>query len=80
MSNNNFFSKANVYPTIWAIIVASIAFIGGLIWNSWSGPNEVYVTNNIPSKDTTITIITFKPDKEYFNKINKHFFSIIFKK
>lgn len=71
MSNDNFFSKKNLYPTIWAIIVMLLAFIGGLFWENISGPNEVVVLNNHTERDTTVTIILFKPDREYFEKLTK---------
>lgn len=72
MSNEKFLSKSNIYPTIWAIIVGLLGFVGILIWQSWTGPNEIIVLNNREiAKDTTITIIIFKPDKEYFKNINK---------
>ncbi|WP_028892705.1 hypothetical protein [Tenacibaculum sp. 47A_GOM-205m] len=71
MSNDKFFSKSNLYPTIWAIIVGLLAFIGGLFWENINGPNEVLVLNNKTEKDTTVTIIQFKPDQEYFEKLTK---------
>lgn len=71
MSNDKFFSKSNLFPTIWAIIVMLLAFIGGLFWENISGPNEVVVLNNQTQKDTTVTIIQFKPDQEYFEKLTK---------
>jgi hypothetical protein len=72
MSNNRFLSKSNIYPTIWAIFLGLLGFLGALIWKSWTGPDEVIVLNNRENpKDTTVTIITFKPDKEYFEKITK---------
>lgn len=69
MTNNKFFSKTNIYPTIWAIIVGLLAFIGGLIWKTYTGPDEVVVLNRDNSKDTTVTVIQFKPDQEYFNQL-----------
>lgn len=71
MSNDNFFGKSNLYPTIWAIIVGLLAFGGGLLWESISGPHEVMVLNNETKKDTTVTIIQFKPDQEYFENLTK---------
>ncbi|KFF06070.1 hypothetical protein [Flavobacterium reichenbachii] len=71
MSNDKFFSKSNIYPTVWAIIVGLIAFISGLIWKEISGPDEVLVLNKGISKDTTVTIIQFKPDQEYFDNLTK---------
>lgn len=71
MSNDKFFSKSNLYPTIWAIIVGLLAFIGGLFWKGISGPDEVVVLNNGTAKDTTVTIIQFKPDQEYFENLTK---------
>lgn len=61
----------HIYPTIWAVIVGFLAFIGGLFWKSISGPDEVLVLNKGTSKDTTVTIIQFKPDQEYFDNLNK---------
>jgi hypothetical protein len=69
MTNNKFFSKTNIYPTIWAIIVGLLAFMGGLVWKSYTGPDEVVILNRDNSKDTTITVIQFKPDQEYFNQL-----------
>lgn len=71
MSNDKFFSKSNIYPTIWAIIVGLLAFIGGLFWQSVTGPDEVVVLNSGSEKDTTVTIIQFKPDQEYFENLTK---------
>ncbi|GAB2625848.1 hypothetical protein [Belliella aquatica] len=71
MSNDNFFSKSNIYPTIWAIIVGLLAFISGLFWKGITGPDEVVVLNKGSEKDTTVTIIQFKPDQEYFENLTK---------
>jgi len=71
MSNDNFFSKSNIYPTIWAIIVGLLAFVGGLFWKGITGPDEVVVLNKETEKDTTVTIIQFKPDQEYFENLTK---------
>lgn len=71
MSNDKFFSKSNIYPTIWAIIVGLLAFVCGLLWKNISGPDEVMVLNNRTEKDTTVTIIQFKPDQEYFENLTK---------
>lgn len=71
MSNDKFLSKSNIYPTIWAIIVVLLGFIGGLFWKSINGPDEVVILNRDNSKDTTITIIQFKPDQAYFENLNK---------
>lgn len=71
MSSDKFFSKSNLYPTIWAIIVGLLAFMGGLFWENISGPNKVLVLNNQTEKDTTVTIIQFKPDQQYFEKLTK---------
>ena len=51
MSNDKFFSKSNIYPTIWAIIVGLLAFIGGLFWKGIIGPDEVVVLNKGAAKD-----------------------------
>ncbi|GHT68680.1 hypothetical protein AGMMS50239_34270 [Bacteroidia bacterium] len=71
MSNDKFFSKSNIYPAIWAIIVGLLAFLGGLFWKGITGPDEVVVLNKGTEKDTTVTIIQFKPDQEYFENITK---------
>lgn len=71
MSNDKFFSKSNIFPTIWAIIVGLLAFFGGLIWKNISGPDEVMILNRQTQKDTTVTIIQFKPDQEYFDNLTK---------
>lgn len=71
MSNDKFFSKSNIYPTIWAIIVGLLAFISGLFWKGITGPDEVVILNKGTEKDTTVTIIQFKPDQEYFENLTK---------
>lgn len=71
MSNDKFFSKSNIYPTIWAMIVGLFAFVGGLFWKGITGPDEVVVLNKANEKDTTVTIIQFKPDQEYFKNLTK---------
>tara|TARA_R110002050_G_scaffold253780_1_gene392016 strand:+ start:2011 stop:2817 length:807 start_codon:yes stop_codon:yes gene_type:complete len=71
MNNDKFFSRSNLYPAIWAIVVGLIAFIGGLLWENISGPNEVVILNNNVEKDTTVTIVQFKPDQEYFENLTK---------
>lgn len=71
MSTDNFFSKSNIYPTIWAIIVALLAFGGGLIWTSINGPDEVVIVKRDNEKDTTVTIIKFQPDSQYFEQLHK---------
>lgn len=71
MSNDKFLSKSNIYPTIWTIIVGLLAFLGGLFWKGINGPDEVVVLNKGTEKDTTITIIQFKPDQEYFENLTK---------
>lgn len=72
MSTDKFFSKTNIYPTIWAVIVGLLAFAGGLIWKNWTGPDEVVVLNKGDNnKDTTVTIIKFQPDQKYFEELSK---------
>jgi hypothetical protein len=72
MNNDKFLSRSNIYPALWAIIVGILGFVGALIWKSWTGPEEVIVLNNRDnSKDTTVTIITFIPDNDYFDQVNK---------
>jgi hypothetical protein len=70
MSNDNFFSRSNIYPTLWSLIVVILGFIGGLFWKSITGPDEVVVLNKGSVKDTTVTIIQFKPDQEYFKNLS----------
>lgn len=70
MSNDKFFSKANIYPALWAIIVALLAFTVGLFWKTLSGPEEVIVIKKHNEKDTSVNIIQFKPDQEYFEKLS----------
>ena len=72
MSTDRFFSKTNLYPTIWAIIIGLLAFLGGLIWKNWTGPDEVVVLNkDVGNKDTTVTIIQFRADEKYFEELTK---------
>lgn len=71
MSNDRFFKKSNLYPTIWAIIVGLLAFFSGLIWKNISGPDKVMILNSQTVKDTTVTIIQFKPDQEYFDNLTQ---------
>jgi hypothetical protein len=69
MSNEKFFSRSNIYPTVWSLIVIILGFIGGLFWKNITGPDEVVVLNKGTEKDTTVTIIQFKPDQEYFENL-----------
>jgi hypothetical protein len=73
MKKEGFFSKTYVYPTIWAVIIGLLAFIGGFVWQKISGPDRVVVLNNnqIGNKgnDTTITFIRFQPDENYFKSL-----------
>lgn len=71
MSNDKFFSKSNLFPAIWALVVGLIGFFGGLIWDNISGPDEVMVLNQGVETDTTVTIIEFKPDKDYFDNLTQ---------
>lgn len=71
MNNNKFFSKSNIYPSIWALLVVLLAFFGGLIWKTLTGPDEVIVLNKDNYVDTTITIIRFQPDEQYFDNLKK---------
>ena len=58
----NFLSKDNIHNFLWALIGALILFLCGLIWNWWSGPDEVKIINSdLSKKDTTVTIIRFEP-------------------
>jgi len=83
MSERTFFSKSNIYPAIWALIIALIGFGVALIWKSMTGPDKVVVLNRESTKDTTITIIRFNPDEQYYNNLknltsenNQHAYSI----
>lgn len=73
MKKDNFFSKTYLYPTIWALILSLIAFTGGTIWKKITGPEKVIMLNkdfeNSFNTDTTITIIRFQPDEEYFKNL-----------
>lgn len=71
MSENRFFSKSNIYSSIWAFIIGIIAFFVGLAWKNLAGPDEVVVLNNENIKDTNITIIRFQPDEKYFDDLSK---------
>ena len=71
MSTDKFFSKTHIYPTMWTIIVGLLAFLGGHFWKSITGPDEVVVLHRDNSKDTTVTVIQFKPDQDYFEELNK---------
>lgn len=71
MKKDAFFSKPYVYSSMWAIIIAILGFIGGRIWESFNGPSEVIVMNKDSYKDTTITIVQFIPDENYFDKLNE---------
>ncbi|MBD0852068.1 hypothetical protein [Maribacter arenosus] len=69
--NKDFFKKENIHNAIWALIIALFAFIGGLVWQSFTGPERVIVEKdeNISRKDTTITIIKFEGDSATINAI-----------
>lgn len=69
MKKDGFFSSTHIYPIIWTIIVSLLAFFGGLLWENYSGPDEVVVINRDNSKDTTVTVIEFKPDQDYFDHL-----------
>ena len=75
MKKETFFSKSYVYPSIWAIIIGILGFIGGLLWQHFSGPDRVIVLNKDQNSDhkndTTITFIRFQPDEEYFQNLLK---------
>lgn len=71
MSDTGFFSRLYIYPAIWAIIIGLLGFSSGLIWRNLSGPDEIVVLNNRFEKDTTVTIIEFKPDDKYFDNLAK---------
>jgi hypothetical protein len=75
MKKETFFSKSYVYPSIWAIIIGIFGFIGGLLWQHFSGPDKVIVLNKDQNSgqnnDTTITFIRFQPDEEYFQNLLK---------
>ena len=60
----SFFKKENIHNSMWALIIAFISFIGGLIWNNYSGPERVIIEkdNSRPLMDTTITIVRFEGD------------------
>jgi hypothetical protein len=70
MTDIKFISKETIYPALWAIIVAMLMFFCGLYWRKISGPEEVVVINRNKTNDTTVTVIQFKPDQEYFNQLN----------
>jgi hypothetical protein len=71
MNKENFFSKSYIYPTLWSLIVIALGFIGGLFWKNITGPDEVVVINRDDKKDTTVTVIEFNPDQDYFNHITE---------
>ena len=71
MKKDGFFSSTHVYPIIWTIIVSLLAFFGGLLWKKYSGPDEVVVINRDNSKDTTVAVVEFKPDQDYFDHITE---------
>lgn len=72
MKKDGFFGSTHIYPTIWTIIITALGFFGGLLWKKFSGPEKVVVMNRDVqdnSNDTTISVIEFKPDEDYFNHI-----------
>lgn len=71
MSDTGFFSRSYIYPAIWAVVIGLLGFGSGLIWRNLSGPDEIVILNNQFEKDTTVTIIEFKPDDKYFDNLAK---------
>lgn len=74
MKKEGFLSSTYVYPSIWAIIIGIIGFISALIWQKFTGPDEVIVLNRNEEhrdNDTTITLIRFQPDEKYFQTLLK---------
>lgn len=65
----DFFKKEYIYNAIWALIIAIIGFISGLIWKNYSGPDRVIIEKDesLYSKDTTITIVKFEGDSIAIN-------------
>lgn len=59
-----FFSKENLINAIWAILIAFFGFIGGSVWDLFSGPEKVVIERNNDSAkvDTTVTILKFEGD------------------
>lgn len=59
-----FFKKENIHNAIWALIIALLGFIGGLIWKGYTGPDRVIIEKDESrlSKDTTVTIVRFEGD------------------
>ena len=58
-----FLSKENIHTAIWALIIASVSFIGGLVWKGFSGPDRVFIENRSTGKtDTLINILRIESD------------------
>lgn len=70
MTTERFFSRSNIYRTLWSVIVCMLAFAGGLIWQGFNGPEKVVIINKGEARDTIVTIIHFIPDKAYFENLN----------
>jgi len=49
---------------MWALIIAFVGFIGGLIWKNYSGPDRVIIEKDDSKRavDTTVTIVRFEGD------------------
>lgn len=72
MTSQKFFSKSNLYPALWGLILAFIAFLGGTFWQKITGPNEVVIVRKNNDKDTVITVLRIEPDSTYFvNLLNQ---------
>ena len=58
-----FLSEENLHTAIWALIIASLSFIGGLLWKGFSGPDRVLIENRHAGKtDTIINILRIEND------------------
>lgn len=49
MATDNFFSKAHFYPNLWAAILGATGFIGGIVYNNYTGPATVVVDTERPN-------------------------------
>lgn len=74
MNNENFFSKYYIFTAIWTllmgIILAVLVFFSGYVWKKVFGPDEIVVIRKDNFKDTTISLIQFVPEQQYFDKVS----------
>lgn len=69
-----FFDKNNLHNATWAIIIALLGFVGGLVWKNFSGPDRVIIERDesYHNSDTTITIVKIEGDTSALSLLNMY--------